>query len=124
MGECPGRGGRGGGERSVGPKQPWAKRPGAKRLGRGGTSRNLGCLVAPSIWVGFYTIHTNMAAPGERKFVIRVTYCVIGILIGVSVFCVFAFNYHNWNAALWGLMSGKSVGKFMKNICLLICPTY
>ncbi|KAL4228806.1 hypothetical protein ACF0H5_011846 [Mactra antiquata] len=46
-----------------------------------------------------------MAAPGERKYVLSIFFSCLGILIGVSVFCVFGFHYKNWNASLWGLTS-------------------
>ena len=37
---------------------------------------------------------------------IRLAYSFTGVLIGFSVLFVFGFRLHNWNAALWGLLSG------------------
>ena len=47
-----------------------------------------------------------MAAPGELRFIFRVTFSTIGILVGTSVLIVFGFKFRNWNAAIWGMMSG------------------
>ena len=47
-----------------------------------------------------------MAAPGEKKYIIRIAFSIIGILVGLSIFIVFGFNYKNWNVAVWGIMSG------------------
>ncbi|XP_061178636.1 heme transporter hrg1-B-like isoform X2 [Saccostrea echinata] len=40
----------------------------------------------------------------------RITFAVIGLLVGVSVLFVFGVNFHNWNVALWGLLSGIAAG--------------
>lgn len=46
--------------------------------------------------------------PSSCLMKVRITFAVIGILVGVSVLAVFGAKYHNWNVAVWGLMSGKS----------------
>ncbi|KAH3878131.1 heme transporter hrg1-A-like [Dreissena polymorpha] len=46
-----------------------------------------------------------MAAPGERKYTIRLVYVCVGIFIGLSVAATFAYHFHNFNTALWGLCS-------------------
>ncbi|XP_048730892.1 heme transporter hrg1-B-like isoform X2 [Ostrea edulis] len=40
----------------------------------------------------------------------RISFAVIGLFVGVSVLFVFGVNYHNWNVALWGLLSGLAAG--------------
>ncbi|CAG2231351.1 MTMR9 [Mytilus edulis] len=40
---------------------------------------------------------------------VRLVYSFTGFIIGLSVFIVFGIKYENWNAALWGLISGASV---------------
>ncbi|XP_062590580.1 heme transporter hrg1-A-like [Saccostrea cucullata] len=40
----------------------------------------------------------------------RITFAVIGLLVGLSVLFVFGVNFHNWNVALWGLLSGIAAG--------------
>ncbi|XP_060070136.1 heme transporter hrg1-B-like [Ylistrum balloti] len=37
---------------------------------------------------------------------LRIFIATVGVLVGLSVFCVFGLQYHNWNAAGWGLLSG------------------
>ena len=37
----------------------------------------------------------------------RIVFAVIGILIGLSIFPVAGFEYENWDAAAFGLLSGK-----------------
>lgn len=44
--------------------------------------------------------------PSSCLMKVRITFAVIGILVGVSVLAVFGAKYHNWNVAVWGLMSG------------------
>ncbi|KAK3104769.1 hypothetical protein FSP39_009773 [Pinctada imbricata] len=47
-----------------------------------------------------------MERPTVLRMRLRVAYSVMGILIGLSVLLVFGLRLNNWNAALWGLMSG------------------
>ncbi|XP_022313441.2 heme transporter hrg1-B-like isoform X1 [Crassostrea virginica] len=44
--------------------------------------------------------------PSSCLMKIRVTFAIIGALVGLSVLIVFGVQYHNWNVALWGLLSG------------------
>ncbi|OWF39588.1 heme transporter hrg1-B-like [Mizuhopecten yessoensis] len=37
---------------------------------------------------------------------LRILVAAVGVLVGLSVFAVFGVQYHNWNAAGWGLLSG------------------
>lgn len=70
---------------------------------------NLTCFCKLSFDLTLHEISrkTNMAAPGERKYRLCLFFSVLGIVIGLSVFCVFGFHYKNWNASLWGLSSGN-----------------
>ena len=38
---------------------------------------------------------------------VRMGFAVLGILIGLCVGIVFGAEYHNINAAVWGLISGE-----------------
>lgn len=44
--------------------------------------------------------------PSSCLMKLRVTFAIIGALVGLSVLIVFGVQYHNWNVALWGLLSG------------------
>ena len=37
----------------------------------------------------------------------RIGFAVLGIIIGVSITIVFAAEYHNYNASIWGFVSGE-----------------
>ncbi|XP_064614273.1 heme transporter hrg1-A-like [Liolophura sinensis] len=47
-----------------------------------------------------------MAAPTTGWFRCRIIFAIIGVIVGLSVFIVFATKFYNWNTALWGLLSG------------------
>ncbi|ESO86790.1 hypothetical protein LOTGIDRAFT_235195 [Lottia gigantea] len=47
-----------------------------------------------------------MATPTACAVTSRLIFSITGFLVGLSVFCVFGFHFHNWNTALWGLVSG------------------
>jgi len=38
----------------------------------------------------------------------RIAFSMIGVLVGVSIFVTFGAVFYNWNAAVWGLASGKT----------------
>jgi len=58
--------------------------------------------------IGRQLVFSNkMAAPGERRYVLRLIFSIIGITVGLSVCVVFGVQYKNWNTSLWGLASGK-----------------
>ena len=42
----------------------------------------------------------------------RITFAVIGLVLGVSIFFCFGFAYDNWDTAAFGLVSGKLHFKF------------
>ncbi|XP_076092047.1 heme transporter hrg1-A-like [Mytilus galloprovincialis] len=48
---------------------------------------------------------------------VRLVYSFTGFIIGLSVFIVFGIKYENWNAALWGLISGlAALGTFFLHL--------
>jgi len=36
----------------------------------------------------------------------RITFAVIGMVVGLSIFGSFGFYFRNWHCAVWGLVSG------------------
>ncbi|OWF39587.1 heme transporter hrg1-A-like [Mizuhopecten yessoensis] len=51
-------------------------------------------------------IHQASSSTMNFHTKVRIIYASVGVLIGISIFIVFGFNYHNWDAATWGLTSG------------------
>lgn len=51
-------------------------------------------------------ITMRMGCYGNCCIVLRLTFAMIGILSGICIFIVFMFHYHNYNAAIWGFISG------------------
>ena len=53
--------------------------------------------------------HVNKMGVCDEKYlkVYRLVCAGTGVSIGVSAFFVFGMKYHNWNVALWGLLSGN-----------------
>lgn len=40
----------------------------------------------------------------------RLGYAIYGVISGLMVFFTFGFKFHNWHAAIWGLVSGIYAG--------------
>lgn len=53
-----------------------------------------------------------MASLSRFVMNLRIFFSIVGILSGLSAVFVFGIKFNNWNAALWGLLSGLSVIHF------------
>jgi len=47
-----------------------------------------------------------MEPPSKCFMRLRLTFAIIGAVCGVMIFFTFGIQYHNWNCAIWGLISG------------------